>query len=91
MKNEKVKKLPYANKYVVMFIIFWLGVLTGALAILMIGGSSWETRSSILSPTLDTTSTSDSYQYYIPTLPGGIITIPTPPGGIINIPTPPGG
>lgn len=93
MKNESETK-PYANKYVMMFIIFWLGVLTGALVLLMVKGSAGtDSQSSIL------TSPFSNYQYFIPTPPGGISTmpiatnptIPTPPGGIVSIPTPPGG
>lgn len=86
MKNENSSK-PYANKYVMMFIIFWLGVLTGALVLLMLRGSvGGESQSSVL-----TAPYSSYYQYFIPTPPGGIVATPSSSFSSVSIPTPPGG
>ena len=84
MPNEiKTKSSKAPNQYLLMVIIFWLGVLTGAMGFLMSRADlAADTRASIL------TSPLSNFQFYIPTPPGGISAIGS---GTVSIPTPPGG
>lgn len=94
MKTEEMKKEDlqcphgkYHGRTLQIVIVFWLGVLTGVVAIILAlmlrGGFAQDGKASLL------------YNYTSPLSnylnTGGYNFIPTPPGGITSIPTPPGG
>ena len=92
LKKTKTKAPSNNHGLLNFFIVFWLGVLTGALAVgLALVFNSEIKGNSDASFLIRSIPTPPGQIYQIPTPEGQVISIPTPPGQINSvIPTPPG-
>lgn len=99
LKKTKTKAPVSNNGLLNFFIVFWLGVLTGALAVgLALVFNSEIKGNSDASFLIRSIPTPPGQIYQIPTPPGqlnstlstDVLSIPTPEGQVTTIPTPPG-
>lgn len=81
LKKTKTKAPSNNHGLLNFFIVFWLGVLTGALAVGL---------ALVFNSEIKGNSDASFLIRSIPTPPGQIYQIPTPEGQVISIPTPPG-